>query len=590
VDRWSRIILAATIAIVVIAGQVVGAAAAPLLGRWQGRTKDGAGVAFLLGRTKDGETLLADSVVACPGSVAADGNGLAVETDDYYIGKDETLWRPVGRVHPDGRFDFGEELPWYEGKDLSGIPDAGYPVINKGSLRHKKGTVSRLPAPIGEEGDPACRIGDVRVHHVDRTVRADGEYTLTSSLGSTGTVDVYAGGAYARLGVDVVAPSGDPEENPSPCLSPYGTGVLKTDGGDDAFGAALNEPNAIADPNIFVGRGAFTGAGSIAGNFEGVVGLFDQVVCPFDQAFVAGAPSPSPLRPVLSFSGSAGPAPGKGPGDHGHGRHGRHRHPPKHRSRTIRYVALGDSYSSGEGVPPYVAGSDEKGDRCHRSADAYPRLLTLPGVHLEKSFFACSGATTADVLKREFEGEPPQIERPRLRGADLVTISIGGNDAGFTKVVAACTRAVPTPCFRGSRARAVQRRIAALGPRLTYTYRRVRSQAGPHSRLVVVGYPNLVPPPRQACGKLTALFSERARAFLRAEGNQLDDVIAAAARRAGVRYVDVRRQFADHEICSKQEWVNFLVRGKGATLSRASFHPNAVGQEAYAHILRAALR
>lgn len=194
------------------------------------------------------------------------------------------------------------------------------------------------------------------------------------------------------------------------------------------------------------------------------------------------------------------------------------------------------------------------------------------------------------MLDKEFEREPPQVDRPRLRGADLVTISIGGNDAGFTRVVTACTRAVPTPCFRGPPARAVQRRIAALGPRLTRTYQRVRTRAGRHSELVVVGYPNLLPPADQACGKLKALFSERARAFLRAAGNQLDDVIAAAARRAGVRYVDVRRQFSDHEICSKKEWVNFLVRGKGATLSRASFHPNAAGQEAYAHILRAALR
>src|SRR6185503_1423254 len=37
------------------------------------------------------------------------------------------------------------------------------------------------------------------------------------------------------------------------------------------------------------------------------------------------------------------------------------------------YVALGDSYSSGEGVPPYIQGTkdaDEGGDSCHRSRDA----------------------------------------------------------------------------------------------------------------------------------------------------------------------------------------------------------------------------
>ena len=550
-------------------------------------------MAFLIGRTKDGETLLADSVVSCPSSVAADGNGLAVEADDYFYGPHETLWRPVGRVPPDGRFDFSRELPWYEGKDLKGIPDAGSPAIFEGSLKNKRGVVSGVATPFDEEGRPGCRIGGIRVHHVDRGVRADGAYTLTSSFGSTGTVEVYAGGAYASLSVDVVAPSADPEENPSPCLSPYSTGVLETGDDDDAFAAALDEPNAVADPNLFAGGGAFTGDGTIVGAFKGVVGLYGQVVCPFEQAFVAGAPSPSPLRPVLSFSGSAGSGGRMGHHRHG-GRHGggghRHRHPPKHRAQTIGYVALGDSYSSGEGVAPYVAGSDRKGDRCHRSTHAYPRLLTLPGVHLRKAFFACSGATTADVLDRGYQSEPPQIGHPQLRSAGLVTISIGGNDAGFSKVVASCTRAVPTPCFEGRRARAVRNRISALGPRLTDTYRRILSRARRGARLIVVGYPNLLPPPHQACGKLKALFSERARAFLRTAGNQLDDVIAAAARRAGVRYVDVRRQFSEHEICSKREWVNFLVRGKGATLSRASFHPNAVGQEAYAHILSAALR
>jgi lysophospholipase L1-like esterase len=344
--------------------------------------------------------------------------------------------------------------------------------------------------------------------------------------------------------------------------------------------------------------GAFSGTGD--GGLVGFAALTGQYIGS-DKA--AGAWSASTVYPLTCTGAGAfaltlkEPLPELVPmipvstrGDHqGNPPHHHHGHPPHHEP-TIRYVALGDSYSSGEGVPPYDPDTDTKGDRCHRSKHAYPRLLTLPGVRLKRSFYACSGATTADVLQRRFNGEPPQISRPRLRGAHLVTISIGGNDALFSKVVTKCTRLVPVPCYRGRTARKIHQRIASLGPTLTATYRKIRERAGPRAKIVVLGYPNLMPKADQTCGKLTSLFSTPARKFLRAEGGQLSGVIAAAAQQAGVRYLDVRQEFADHEFCSPDEWVHFLVRGKGPKPSNASFHPTADGQAAYARILQRALR
>lgn len=74
--------------------------------------------------------------------------------------------------------------------------------------------------------------------------------------------------------------------------------------------------------------------------------------------------------------------------------------------RTINYVALGDSYSAGEGVQPFLAGTDTPSDRCHRSKYAYSRAVQLSPLPLSRSFFACSGATTSNLLTTvQYPGE-----------------------------------------------------------------------------------------------------------------------------------------------------------------------------------------
>ena len=55
---------------------------------------------------------------------------------------------------------------------------------------------------------------------------------------------------------------------------------------------------------------------------------------------------------------------------------------------------------------------------------------SLPGIRFLRSFYACSGARAPDVLSRSRYGEVPQVDHPRLRRAQLVTISIGGTTPG----------------------------------------------------------------------------------------------------------------------------------------------------------------
>ena len=91
------------------------------------------------------------------------------------------------------------------------------------------------------------------------------------------------------------------------------------------------------------------------------------------------------------------------------------------------YVALGDSYSSGTGTRSYIA----DGTSCLRSVYAYPSLIaSAKGYAL--NFRACSGAKIADVTNTQLSA--------LTAGTAYVTISIGGNDAGFADVLTTCAQ------------------------------------------------------------------------------------------------------------------------------------------------------
>ena len=60
---------------------------------------------------------------------------------------------------------------------------------------------------------------------------------------------------------------------------------------------------------------------------------------------------------------------------------GRHVFPVRSGGAPLtNYVALGDSYQSGEGAGDYLAGTDTDANKCHRSVHAYPQRLVDRGV------------------------------------------------------------------------------------------------------------------------------------------------------------------------------------------------------------------
>jgi len=150
------------------------------------------------------------------------------------------------------------------------------------------------------------------------------------------------------------------------------------------------------------------------------------------------------------------------------------------------YVALGDSYSSGEANPPFV----QPNTGCDRSkGGAWPQLMARSLQIPMRAVLACSGATTA-ALTNSFKKMPPQLlalarMNPRPK---LVTITIGGNDLGFTYVLTSCYLSICSTALAG-----VEGSFAGgFGTHMTAVYRLVK-QSVPGAQIVVVGYPQIIP-------------------------------------------------------------------------------------------------
>jgi len=220
------------------------------------------------------------------------------------------------------------------------------------------------------------------------------------------------------------------------------------------------------------------------------------------------------------------------------------------------YVALGDSYSSGVGTRSYL----NDGSSCQRSVYAYPSLIAAAkGYAL--NFRACSGATVADVTNSQLSA---------LSAANAyVTISVGGNDAGFASVLTTCAQ----PSWLSNCTGAVdgaQRYITNTLPgSLGTLYASIRAKA-PNAKVVVVGYPRIFN--GTDCNLLT-WFSGSEMTRLNQTADQLDSTIAAAAEWAGFGFVSPVQAFVGHAVCDRPEWINGL-----SSPITESFHPNRSGQ------------
>jgi lysophospholipase L1-like esterase len=226
---------------------------------------------------------------------------------------------------------------------------------------------------------------------------------------------------------------------------------------------------------------------------------------------------------------------------------------PAYASST-NYVALGDSYSSGTGT-----GSYDLNSACQRSSKAYAPLWASSHAPASFKFVACSGAKTGDVLNSQISA--------LSSSTTLASITIGGNDAGFSSVMQTCVLGSDSDCLTAVN-NAENYAKTTLPGNLSNLFGVMRSRA-PSARIVVLDYPHLYITNDTFCIGL----SHTKHVALNQAADVIDGVISTATANAGFTFSDVRSQFAGHELCSGDGWLHAV----DFTDLGSSYHPTALG-------------
>ena len=146
---------------------------------------------------------------------------------------------------------------------------------------------------------------------------------------------------------------------------------------------------------------------------------------------------------------------------------------PAQAASAVHYVALGDSYSAGVG-----AGGNS--GSCDQSPNAYPALWAKANSPASFTSAACSGATTSDVINSQLSS--------LSASTTLVSITIGGNDAGFSSIMETCVLKSTSSCE--SVVSAAEKYVTSTLPaQLNTTLTDIRSHA-PNAKIVVLDYPD----------------------------------------------------------------------------------------------------
>ena len=243
---------------------------------------------------------------------------------------------------------------------------------------------------------------------------------------------------------------------------------------------------------------------------------------------------------------------------------------------TLRWLALGDSYSSGEGVlgtgDGVVAGD---GDTCARSRHAWARLAATwvrtanePGVRamfgafqqliggagaadrprldVNMTFLACSGAQTVEA------GAAQDLDEQLAQATgtyDVITFSFGGNDAQFSPIIKGCLNPKPYGCDE-TEAAMTGRIRDEVAPKLDTAYRKIRQKLAPGGRVIVLGYPRLFDHPFLR-GSCFGVIPRADIVKLRHVGDALNATIRDAATANDVDFVDVAPVFEGHNACGR---------------------------------------
>ena len=293
-------------------------------------------------------------------------------------------------------------------------------------------------------------------------------------------------------------------------------------------------------------------------------------------------------------------------------------------SRII--VSLGDSYSAGEGIPPFY--DQEKPDNikegkpdwvAHRSKSAWSGRLQLPNISKPMSelrgrnwfFVAASGAKTENLLNQQAieinrnatigtHWLDPQLDVFNQLGegqfADYVTVTIGGNDADFTDVIttSALSNRYLFPTALYVKVIDVWNRFYekdGIRSNLKKAYKDIQKAAGDQAAILVVGYPELLSyTNRFLFDPAEVLFiNSQVRRF-----NRKIEEIVNECREDGmyIRFVSVEEAFKNHEAYSLSPYIHPVMFTQSEDVDQSkptssySIHPNEKGAQAYAECVQ----
>ena len=294
-------------------------------------------------------------------------------------------------------------------------------------------------------------------------------------------------------------------------------------------------------------------------------------------------------------------------------------------------VSLGDSYSSGEGLLPFYGYDADNMSKtvknqdwlAHRSENSWPGMLTLPGVsgtmkdHKDDNWFfvASSGATTKNLYKtpqkkeyshgelKDKEYIDLQLEvfkKCKCTIPDYVTMTLGGNDAGFVSIITEALLDNPTyvcPTLLYAQLEAIWLLYKVPGgirDKLHHCYSEIArlttdSKTGEKAAILVAGYPTLLK--NEGCG----VFSEPECTTINKNVHKFNNAIKSLVEDCqkqgmNIHFVDVEPRFKGREAYTgKGQLINPVTLGAGpqdlddkSPMNGCSMHPNPEGAKEYA--------
>lgn len=299
----------------------------------------------------------------------------------------------------------------------------------------------------------------------------------------------------------------------------------------------------------------------------------------------------------------------------------------------LDYLALGDSYSSGEGDTDlfqkesyYLQGTEKDGE-CHLSSRSYPFILrTKWDIAPDRmGTVACSGALVrtdmngdmamyfgqhdemnekpdvdknqwrSDALEKFTPGVVPQIEFVRRYQPRILTLTGGGNDVKFANVLRYCAdflwvgegkAKVPfdfTCDYANEDATLHKNLYDDIDTQYRYNRELIAAikAASPKTRIVIVGYPSFLASKSPYCWWDDGSLDSKEKAMVEDALNRLNSMLVKVAHDEQVSYVNTESALVGGRICEGEKYVTGVTHIDLQNLKNLrfdqSFHPNAAG-------------